>query len=466
MKRALESGQPTPLRSLPDTPTAQQQAGAGNLPEEVVNGHGNIRLHVLEPEAGHERLLAMAGAPVPGNNENALAVAPRLAQSLARESEDVSDDEDSLETLLQQARDGDVDAQYELGCAYEKAPRTADNGVQARRWFEMAVAQNHADAAWRLGRLYLRDAFQRQKDPNIAVELFKKSADQGVLKGLLQLGEWYLDHCGLPVDRFTNGPGCMPDPEKAFGCFQQAATRGNRRGMSYLWKMFLVGFGVRRDLALATHWRCKYSQTGDSIDLEDSPSFGERLPFPFDMIGQMLPYLAKEIEALGNIKTLSLCELDITDEGGQHIAAMIMTNKTLTCLDIEGNDIDKAGAAAIVAAVLCNTTLTTICVIGSPGFTHEMMDVLDEQVKRNAKNAKIAQLLSIYVPNQANFSSALELPVEVTQLIMQELILNDQFTANPPTHAQPYPTIEETRLRAQELAYVIGNAGAPQPKRQ
>ena len=466
MKRAIESGQSKPSPTLLNTPTMQHRAGVGNLHDEVVNGHANIRLHVPEPESGHERLLAMAGAPALGNNEHTLVVAPRLAPWLEPKSEELTDHEDLLEAVLKRANDGDIDAYYELGCAYEEVPYIVDSGVQARKWFEMAVAQNHVDAAWRLGNLYLIDAVNRQKDPNFAAELFKKSADQGSVQGLLLLGEWCLDHCGLPVECFANGPGCKTDLEKAFKCFYQAATRDDKKGMSYLWKMFLEGFGVRRDLALATYWRCKCSQTGDSIEIEERSPYVERLSFPSYTFEPMLPYLAKEIEAIGLIKSLSLCDLDIDDQGAAHIAAMIKSNKTLTFLDIGYNDIGEAGAAAIVQAVLCNTTLTKICVIESPGFTKEMSGVLDKRVKQNAKNAQVAQLLSIYVPDQVNFSSALELPVEVAQLIMQELILNDQFTANPLTHAQPYPTIEETRVRAQELAYVIGNAEPAQPRRQ
>ena len=59
-----------------------------------------------------------------------------------------------LNALTQLAEQGNADAQYCLGCMYRKGEGLLQDYDLARRWFEKAIAQGHADALNDFGKMY------------------------------------------------------------------------------------------------------------------------------------------------------------------------------------------------------------------------------------------------------------------------------------------------------------------------
>ena len=89
------------------------------------------------------------------------------------------DSQDPLAQLEQRARDGDVEAQADLGTAYALGKGVEKDYVVARGWLLKAGAKGRADAQAILGYIY-RDGLGIDKDLVEAVKWFKAAAEQGL----------------------------------------------------------------------------------------------------------------------------------------------------------------------------------------------------------------------------------------------------------------------------------------------
>jgi TPR repeat protein len=125
----------------------------------------------------------------------------------------------TLQELQKTAEQGDVEAQYELGCAYHvfAIVHSPDNGVaqdaandKAVEWWTKAAEQGHAKAQCFLGRAY------HAQDAAKAVEWWTKAAEQDHAGAQYQLGEAYYD-----------GEGVAQDAAKAVECWTRAADQGH-----------------------------------------------------------------------------------------------------------------------------------------------------------------------------------------------------------------------------------------------
>jgi len=76
------------------------------------------------------------------------------------------------EEFIQAGRDGDPNAQYELGLIY-----VGRDDIEAATWFEKAAEQGFADAQYELGRLYQK-GHGVEESTNLAKEWFQKAAEQ------------------------------------------------------------------------------------------------------------------------------------------------------------------------------------------------------------------------------------------------------------------------------------------------
>ena len=86
---------------------------------------------------------------------------------------------ESLQTLLQQARSGDEQAQYQLAETYywgEGAPR---DYRKALKWYQQAAENGYADAQYQLGYLHQHGPDLVNKDDSLAFEWYLKAAKQG-----------------------------------------------------------------------------------------------------------------------------------------------------------------------------------------------------------------------------------------------------------------------------------------------
>lgn len=109
--------------------------------------------------------------------------------------------EEGLRWLVKSAEQGFLRAQTHLAQLYV----TRDSGVpldyeQAAKWVQKAVDQDDPSALNLYGVL-LRDGLGIKKDPVEAVPLFQRSADKGILKAYLNLGNAYFFGQGVEADR-------------------------------------------------------------------------------------------------------------------------------------------------------------------------------------------------------------------------------------------------------------------------
>lgn len=94
---------------------------------------------------------------------------------------------------LPAAKNGDVNAQFNLGYMYERGLGTARNNDKAQNWYEMASRQGNPEAQHRLASLYYD-----QGKYEVAVSLYRKASEQGLAEAQADLGASYGLGQGVP----------------------------------------------------------------------------------------------------------------------------------------------------------------------------------------------------------------------------------------------------------------------------
>ncbi len=77
-----------------------------------------------------------------------------LAITLNTSAPSLADDEIDIPALQAAAEKGDVDAQYQLGSAYQMGDGVEQNDLKAIHWMKKAANQGSADAQFNLGMAY------------------------------------------------------------------------------------------------------------------------------------------------------------------------------------------------------------------------------------------------------------------------------------------------------------------------
>jgi TPR repeat protein len=124
--------------------------------------------------------------------------------------------------LLWAAEQGDAEAQFWLGVAYEENWYGTTDNQLAAKWYEKAAAQGHPDAQVSLGEIY-ENGRGVEQNYVLAAEWYRKAAEHvpdlgGAGQGRNQLGLLYLDGLGVPKDYVL-----------AYMWFALAHTEGNLR---------------------------------------------------------------------------------------------------------------------------------------------------------------------------------------------------------------------------------------------
>lgn len=146
------------------------------------------------------------------------------------------------------AKQGDAEAQYNLGYMYENGKGVERDYVIAAEWYEKAAEQGHAKAQNNLAFLY-RKGYGVPQDIEKAIELYEKAAGQGCATAQINLG--YLYKYGTEIGQ---------DYVKATDYFRKAAEQGNPTGQVNLAELYDEGKGVPQDYAEAAKWYIKAAE--------------------------------------------------------------------------------------------------------------------------------------------------------------------------------------------------------------
>ena len=112
----------------------------------------------------------------------------------------------------------------------------------AVQWFRKAADQGNAGGQFMLGNMY--DNGQGvPKDYALAVQWYRKAADQGNAGGQFMLGNMY-----------ANGQGVPQDYVLAMQWYRKAADQGYANAQANLGAMYANGQGVPKDYTLAYMW--------------------------------------------------------------------------------------------------------------------------------------------------------------------------------------------------------------------
>lgn len=141
--------------------------------------------------------------------------------------QNVINEDNTRESLLKSANNGDPEAQYQLAMLYY----TGKNGLkqdymEARNWLLKSAEQGNSEAQYQLAYYYYHVGFRtfdRHWDYRDAEELFKKSAKQGNIEAEYQLGRL--------LSNKNYRPGWSKEPQE---WFKLACDHGHKKACEYV----------------------------------------------------------------------------------------------------------------------------------------------------------------------------------------------------------------------------------------
>jgi uncharacterized protein len=145
---------------------------------------------------------------------------------------------------------GHAKAQNRLGFAYEKGRGISMNDAEAVKWYRKAAEQGDAIAQSNLGYMYANGRGTTKSDQE-AVKWYRKAAEQGNASAQNDLGVAY-----------SNGRGVPQNYEEAVKWFRYAANQGDYLAQSNLGVVYYLGRGVRQNYAEAVVWFRKAAEQG------------------------------------------------------------------------------------------------------------------------------------------------------------------------------------------------------------
>lgn len=172
--------------------------------------------HIATARTAVILLVALALAGCAGSPDAAAARAERAASNANERATQLAAVRQSLPAALQ----GDADAEFEVGAAYEKIGDLHDgssgaNNRKAVTWYRLAATQGHSEAQRSLGAMLInRQGVQRDRQQ--ALVWFQRAADQGNAKAQLNLAALY-----------EEGLGVAEDHDAAVTWYQRAALNGD-----------------------------------------------------------------------------------------------------------------------------------------------------------------------------------------------------------------------------------------------
>ena len=140
------------------------------------------------------------------------------------------------------AKQGNVNAQYNLGVMYENGQGVPKNYKTAVKWYRLAAEQGNAAVQYILGQMY-RQGRGVSQDYKTAVKWYKLAAEQGSAFAQYNLGMMY-----------SKGQGVSQDYRTAVKWYTLAAEQGDADAQGNLGVMYAFGTGVLKDYVYAHMW--------------------------------------------------------------------------------------------------------------------------------------------------------------------------------------------------------------------
>ena len=140
----------------------------------------------------------------------------------------------SIDELRAQARQGDVDSQFELGLLYDTGRGVPQDDGEAVSWYERAAQQGSAEGQYKLGFMYFAGRGVPQAAA-VAHAWWRRAADQGHAEAQYHLGSMYY-----------NGFGVAQDDGLAMRYFRIAAEKGHIVAQVLLG----IGYGTGRGVEI------------------------------------------------------------------------------------------------------------------------------------------------------------------------------------------------------------------------
>ena len=163
----------------------------------------------------------------------------------------------SLEKIKQTAAQGDVTAQYYLGCNFLNGNGVENNPVEAFKWMNLAAQQGMARAERKLGEMY-EDGSGVEKNVSKAFSWYQKGAQQGDAGAQMNLG-W----------KYENGSDTGQDYAEAAKYYRLAAEQGHATAQNNLGWLYRKGLGVPDNQVEAVKWFQKSAEQGGKLGAEN-----------------------------------------------------------------------------------------------------------------------------------------------------------------------------------------------------
>ena len=172
------------------------------------------------------------------------------AQDMLQALSGQAHDQQQLELLLEQAEQGDAQAQYEVGRRLWNGDGVDQDHKQAADWFDRAARQGLAAAQCALGLCYERGDGVEQSYSQ-AVAWCRWAAQQGDAEAQCRLGRYLAAGCGV-----------RKDAAEAAVWYRNAADQGLAEAQYELGQCYEQGKGVPKDKAQAAKWYQKAADQG------------------------------------------------------------------------------------------------------------------------------------------------------------------------------------------------------------
>ena len=164
----------------------------------------------------------------------------------AREKE-----QQSIDDILELARQGDHKAQSTLGYFYHTGQNVVQDYAEAEKWWLASAEQGNVSSQHNLGIMY-RDGTGLPIDNERAMFWLEKAARQGFPSSQYSLGVMY-----------ANGKGGQYKTEQAAAWYEKAAMQGHVNAQFNLGTLYLGGGEIPLDLELCFIWFSIASKSGD-----------------------------------------------------------------------------------------------------------------------------------------------------------------------------------------------------------